>query len=164
MKCRIKNCSGQVQPDSRPGLGGLCADHVASQLDRERRTGEHEKIIRRSLRPANQRTFDLWNIGPTRPEYSNEALALADSLLESEGPRFPTLKKAKELLKGEEREQAMKAGAVWNMGNSDKPSCAIWKANVNGKTWYVCHTHRCFQSRPTLKGAIKAFEFVKSTG
>jgi hypothetical protein len=91
-----------------------------------------------------------------------EALALVDQLLE-DGPRFDTLKKAKKPLDPEEREQAMKAGAVWNMGPKGEPCCGIWKAEVKGKTWYVCHTHRCYQAKPTLKGAIKAFEFVKTT-
>lgn len=74
-----------------------------------------------------------------------------------------TLKKGKIKLEPEEREQAIKAGAVWHPGNRDEPVCAIWKSVVRGKTWYGCNTHRCYQAKPTLKGAIAAFDFVQST-
>lgn len=99
-------------------------------------------------------------------ESMRQALALADELLEgSRGPEFKTLKKHKVELEPEEREQAMKAGAVWHMSHhKGKPSCAIWKSVVNGKTWYTCNTHRCYQTRPTLKGAITAFKYVETTG
>lgn len=84
------------------------------------------------------------------------------------GPRMDTLKKHKVKMDPEERDQAMAAGAVWHYGPPDATgrgaeSCAIWKSVVNGKTWYVCHTHRCYQARPTLRGAINAFKFVKTT-
>lgn len=161
--CRIKGCRGQVKPDDRPGLGGLCPAHIDSQLDREHRTGLLQQTIRRSLRPANQKTFDLWQIGPTRPEWSTEALTLVEALIGESGPRFSTLKKNKVDLEPEERDQAMKAGAVWHFSHLKKPSCAIWKSVVNGKTWYTCNTHRAYQARPTLKGAIKAFKWVETT-
>jgi len=46
-KCRIKGCGGNVKtpPETRAGLGGLCAKHVDSQTDRERQSGEHSKMI-----------------------------------------------------------------------------------------------------------------------
>jgi len=46
-KCRIKGCGGQVKspPETRAGLGGLCAKHVASQQDQEHASGEHSKMI-----------------------------------------------------------------------------------------------------------------------
>lgn len=46
-KCRIKGCSGNVKEpaETRVGLGGLCAKHVASQTDREKQSGEHSKMI-----------------------------------------------------------------------------------------------------------------------
>jgi hypothetical protein len=86
---------------------------------------------------------------------------IVSMLLES--PQFSTLKKHKVKLTPEEREQAMKAGAVWHNGSGGEPSCAIWKAVVNGKTWYGCNTHRTVQVKATLKGAIRAFDFVKTT-
>lgn len=80
------------------------------------------------------------------------------------GPDMKTLKKNKVKLTDEERELVMSRGAVWHMGNHNgKPSSAIWKSVVNGKTWYVCNTHRAYQCKPTLKGAIKAFEFIETT-
>jgi hypothetical protein len=91
-----------------------------------------------------------------------EAICLVENLLH-ESPQFKTLKTGRRQLDPEEREQVMKAGAVWHMGPGGKAPPGVWKAIVRGKTWYVCNTHRCFQAKPTLKGAIKAFEFVKTT-
>lgn len=79
-----------------------------------------------------------------------------DILLES--PNTDTLKKNKRPLTDEERQQVINAGAVWN---DNTPG--VWKSVVNGKTWYACNTHRAIQVKPTLKGAIKAFEFIKTT-
>ncbi len=46
-KCRIKGCTSRVKvpAETRVGLGGLCAAHVASQQDQEHRSGEHSKMI-----------------------------------------------------------------------------------------------------------------------
>jgi hypothetical protein len=74
---------------------------------------------------------------------------------------FAKLKKRKIALEPEEREQAMKAGAVWHFSHHDKPSCAIWKSKkANGEVVYGCNTHRVFQTAPTLKGAIDKFHNV----
>jgi len=37
------------------------------------------------------------------------------------------------------------------------------KSVVDGKKWYHCYTHRVMAIRPTLKGAISAFDFIKTT-
>jgi hypothetical protein len=87
------------------------------------------------------------------------ALAVVEELLE-DGPTFATLKKHKVKLEPEERAKAIKAGAVWHKGQDGEPTCAIWKSVVNGKTHYGSNTHRCFQSKPTLAAAIKAFHDV----
>lgn len=79
------------------------------------------------------------------------------------GPKYETLKKNKKPLTEEERKQAMDAGCVWHHGPNGEETCAIWKAEVNGETWYVCNTHRAMQVKPTLPQAIKAFEFIKTT-
>jgi hypothetical protein len=92
-----------------------------------------------------------------------QALALAAMVLQ-EAPEFGTLKKNKVKLDPEEREEVMDREAVWHMGKDGGPSPAVWKSRVNGKTWYVTNTHRAFNVRPTLKGAISRFhKFIKST-
>jgi hypothetical protein len=84
-----------------------------------------------------------------------------ESLVES--PEIATLKKSARPLDPEERAQVMKAGAVWHHGPSGQATPAVRKAIVKGKTWYWCATHRAGRVKPTLKGAIKAFDFVKTT-
>ena len=80
------------------------------------------------------------------------------------GPDFKTLKKNKVKLSDEEREEAINADAVWHPGNHDNPVCAIWKSEVNGKTYYGTNTHRAFNTAPTLKGAISKYHsFIKGT-
>lgn len=83
----------------------------------------------------------------------------------SEGYDFKSLKKRKIPLSDEERAEVMTKKAVWHQGNKDHPSSAIWKAKTsNGKIVYGCNTHRAFQVRSTLKGAISIFHsFIKGT-
>lgn len=78
-------------------------------------------------------------------------------------PKMDTLKKNKKPLTKEERDVVMKAGAVWHHGPNGEETPGIWKSVVKGKTWYVCNTHRAMLVKPTLKGAIKAFKFIKTT-
>ena len=85
-------------------------------------------------------------------------------LIESKETEIKTLKKNKKPLTDEEREKVMKAGAVWHPCNlKGKPTPAVQKAVVNGKTWYWCATHRYGVVKSTLKGAIAAFPKVKET-
>jgi hypothetical protein len=74
-----------------------------------------------------------------------------------EHPKIETLKKSKRPLSPEEKAQvdAVKLphgdGASW------------WKAEHEGKTWYVVHTHRCGQVRPSLKSALAVYPQVASS-
>jgi hypothetical protein len=80
------------------------------------------------------------------------------------GPRMNTLKKNRKSLTDEERALVMKRGAVWDRdAGKGKASPAVWKSVVNGKTYYVCNTHRAAQVKPTLKAAIRAFKYIKTT-
>ncbi len=81
----------------------------------------------------------------------------------SKGPNMETLEKNKATLTKEERKKVMDAGATWNHGPNGEPSPAVWKSIVDGKDWYVCNTHRAFQCKPTLKGAIKSYDFIETT-
>lgn len=86
---------------------------------------------------------------------------------------FEKLKDNKVPLTDEERKECFRKDAVWNYASSINPItgkkeqkvCAIWKSkNKDGSFTYGCHTHRAWNSRPTLKGAIKLFhDFIKGT-
>ena len=92
------------------------------------------------------------------------ASQVVDVLLEAKrGPDIKRLKKGRRTLTPEERKQVMDAGAVWHHGPDGESTPAVWKAVVDGKTWYACNTHRAGAVKPTLKGAIRAFDFVKTT-
>jgi hypothetical protein len=92
----------------------------------------------------------------------DQALALTELLLEG-GPRMASLKKGRRQLDDKERKQVMAAGAVWHHGPQGEETPAVWKAVVNGTTWYVCNTHRAYQAKKSLKAAIRAFKFIKTT-
>lgn len=78
---------------------------------------------------------------------------------------FEKLKKNKVPLSKEERQTVLDSDAVWHHGPNGAPSPAVWKSvNRNGKITYVTHTHRTYNTAPTLKGAISRYhKFIKGT-
>ena len=77
---------------------------------------------------------------------------------------FAILKENKTPLTPEERDEVMKAKAVWHLGPNGEESPAVWKSVLNGKTTYVTNTHRAFNTAPTLKGGIERYhKFIKDT-
>lgn len=83
---------------------------------------------------------------------------LVEQLL-TESPKLDVLKKNRKMLTDDERNAVISGGAVWP--GDQRPG--VWKSEVDGKTWYVCNTHRAYQCKPTIKGAIKAFKFIETT-
>jgi len=71
-------------------------------------------------------------------------------------------------LENEERSEVIKKKAVWNMNigkNKKQTIPAVWKSkNKDGKITYITHTHRAYNTAPTLKGAISRYHnFIKGT-
>ena len=86
-----------------------------------------------------------------------------DYLIEKKS-EFDALQKRKKPLSDEERAEVMKRKCVWHHGPNGEETPAIWKSSTaKGEARYICNTHRAYQVRPTLKGAIKAFDFIKTT-
>lgn len=80
-----------------------------------------------------------------------------------EAPKFKILKQHTVPLTPEERSLVLARKAVWNF-NGRGPSPAVWKSVVNGKTWFITNTHRAYNVRPTVQGAISRYHrFIKST-
>lgn len=74
------------------------------------------------------------------------------------------LMKKKVPLDSEERKEVMSKGAVWRHGPNGEETPAVWKSkDSKGNFVYGCNTHRAGTVKPTLKGAIKAFDFIKTT-
>ncbi len=82
-----------------------------------------------------------------------------------EASDFEKLKKNKKALTKEERDLVMKRKAVWHHSPKGEETAAVWKSvDKNGKTTFVTHTHRAYNTASTLKGAIKRFhDFIKGT-
>lgn len=85
------------------------------------------------------------------------------TVAEGRSPDMKALKNNRTELDDDERKEVMRRGAVWHHGKNGKPTPAVWKSEIRGKTYYVCNTHRAAQVKPTLKGAIRAFDFIKTT-
>ncbi len=78
---------------------------------------------------------------------------------------FDKLEDNKVVLTDDERTKVMDADAVWHHGPNGAPSPAVWKSvDKKGKVTYVTHTHRAYNTAPTLKGAIGRYHnFIKGT-
>lgn len=87
-----------------------------------------------------------------------------EALLEASA--FQELQKNKVELTPEERKEVMDKKAVWHFSHLNNPTPAVWKSvhPKTGKVSYVTNTHRAYNVRPTLKGAISRYHnFIKST-
>ena len=92
----------------------------------------------------------------------NKAEKLIQAVFEELDYKY--LKKNKIPLDDDEHKAIMDAGAVWHWNGKDKPSAAVWKARMkSGEIRYGCNTHRAMVLKKTLKGAINAFDFIKTT-
>lgn len=100
-----------------------------------------------------------WNFVGGAAEFDRqERLAFNAEEGIEESHRLSTLKKHRVKLTPQERSEVIRRGATWDDG-----SPGVWKAIVNGEAYYACNTHRACQIKPTLKGAIRAFKFIKTT-
>ena len=91
-------------------------------------------------------------------------------LSEKKKSDFQKLQDNKVKLTPEERKEVMGKKAVWHFhmikGGKHVATPAVWKSKhpKTGKITYVTNTHRAYQARPTLKGAISIYHsFIKST-
>ena len=93
-----------------------------------------------------------------------QQLISEETLLEKKS-EFKRLQDNKVPLTPEERKEVMDKKAVWNNYQGHGESPAVWKSvDKNGKVTYITHTHRAYNTAPTLKGAISRFHnFIKST-
>lgn len=75
----------------------------------------------------------------------------------NEEPELKTLKANRKALSPEERAEVLKKKAVWHHGPNGEETPAVWKATVDGKTWFVTNTHRAYDVKSTLSGAIQSY-------
>ena len=92
-------------------------------------------------------------------------MRLNELLLFERKNSFEVLKANKIPLTPEERDLVMKSNATWNFGPNGEASPAVWKSkDSKGKVTFVTHTHRAYNTAPTVKGAINRYhKFIKST-
>jgi len=115
------------------------------------------------------RLIDEFKNKNLRPEYAAEALfskfETNKAVNEAKKSKFKKLEDNKVPLTDEERKKVMDADAVWHHGPGGTPSPAVWKSvDKDGEVTYVTNTHRAYQARPTLKGAISiCHSFIKGT-
>jgi hypothetical protein len=85
---------------------------------------------------------------------------LIEQELMLESADFKKLKKNQVNLTPEERAVVKDKKAEWSDGQS-----AVWKSvDKNGKATFITHTHRCYNTAPTVAGACGRFhKFIKGT-
>lgn len=71
------------------------------------------------------------------------------------GPKLETLKKHRKELTPEEKAK------IPQLPNGD--GATILKAEVDGKTWYACYTHRACQIRPSMEEMLKVYPKIGET-
>ncbi len=88
-----------------------------------------------------------------------------EDLNESSKSIYKTFKKNKMPLTPEERKEVISKKAVWHRGPHGEETSAVWKSkDGKGEIFYITNTHRAWQKKPTLKGAINIFHsFIKGT-
>jgi len=132
---------------------------IASRLDRKghhRLADQIDLIGRKTLTASLDRRGHL--------EITDRKGRHATASTKKRKSHFQVLKEHRIELTHEERKKVMDADAVWHHGPGGAPSPAVWKAVVDDKTTFICHTHRAFQERNSLDAAIKIFHsFIKET-
>ncbi len=93
----------------------------------------------------------------TKAEFIMEKVAKVSS--------FKILQKNKIPLTPEERAKVMARKAVWHHGPNGEETPAVWKGkDSHGKLLFVTHTHRAYNTAPTVEGAISRYhKFIKGT-
>lgn len=125
----------------------------------------HTKDINKDpLHIPGERWRIKWDANRKTPKMETEIInELVEQLL-MKAPEMKTLKSHKVQLTDDERKTVMDADAVWHHGPNGEATPAVWKSVVKGKTWFVTNTHRLYQCKPSLKGAISAYhKVVKQT-
>ena len=93
-------------------------------------------------------------------------MLLCETAMLLESGEFKKLKKNEVSLTPEERNLVMDKDAVWHHGPGGAPSPAVWKSidPKTNKATYITHTHRAYNTAPSVKGAIGRYHsFIKGT-
>ena len=123
------------------------------------------ELIQQLMDDPDPPPFDIDDLDSyVGPNGVNESLRMIWRLAEATGPSFKRMKQYQVDLSPEERAQVMKAKAVWHFNPKGNATPAVWKSIVKGVTYFTTNTHRAYQTRPTLQGAIGIYHsFIKST-
>jgi len=147
---RIVNTLLEIRAYDRP------PPHMALDADVETEMAAKQPFTALELAMRRGHHPRLWQAvkgSVYEPEYRRKF-----NIGEASSPKMKALKKGRTALSEPERREVMRRKAVWDDGHP-----GVWKSRVNGKTYYVCNTHRAAEVKPTLKGAIRAFDFIKTT-
>ena len=132
-------------------------------------TDKRAELIQQLMDDPDPPPFDIDDLDAyVGPNGINESLRMIWRLSEAQGPSFKRMKQYQVDLSPEERAKVMDSKAVWHFhhGRDGKKQTtpAVWKSIVKGITYFTTNTHRAYQTKPTLQGAIGAYHsFIKST-